>query len=435
MALARTPARWLAAMLVAFALLVASPRAASADTVAAPYGMMVMLQVRMPRGEVTCTGFMIGPHTIATAAHCLYSPAFGGWASSAFVTPGIDGLNAPFATEWVTSFAVSPTWVQTQDPEADYAAITLDSDALGTATGWFDLAAPTNYQLATGRFATAGYGTSTQYGTLWRMPRPQPQPLVDYDGDFLAYVWGTSAGESGAPIFEPTPSGERYRAVGLLKGAFGAKNDRVEFAQRITGEILDFYREQIARPPAAPVERTITTMFTSPADVAVRVTSPVTRANATSVLQSSPDQLLWTTVASASTDARGVATYMITPAETRYYRVVVLGVGTGRVGQGFVIAANAAPATPATTAATGRGTFAGTPAYSSSRVAFAIFQGGTAAEFTAALKGARASAAWVQDARGEWYLYVVDAAAVNDPFLRAFPGGFVVATSMALVAA
>ena len=80
------------------------------------------------------------------------------------------------------------------------------------------------------------------------------------------------------------------------------------------------------------------------------------------------------------------------------------------------------------------------PAYSSSRVAFAVFQGGTNAELTAALRGANASAAWVQNMQGDWFLYAVDVGFLNDPFLndpflKAFPTGFASATSMTLVAA
>lgn len=417
--------RLLAAVLVACTLLAASsPRAASADTVALPYGMIVMLQIRMPQADITCTGFMIGPHTIATAAHCLYNRQHGGWASSAFVTPGLDGLNAPYATEWATSFEVSPTWVQTQDLTADYGAITLGSDALGNATGWFDLAMPTNYELATGSYTTAGYGTSTRYGTLWRLPRPQL--LADYDRAFLAYDWGTSTGESGAPIFEPRP-GDRYRAVGMVKGAFDSPEERVEFGLRVTGSLLTFYRDQINRPTAAPVQQAIPTMFSSVSGVATRVTGPVTRANTAASLQSSVDQVTWTTAARATTDADGVATFGITPTETRYYRVVVEGVGTGRVARGNVTGSGPSRAGD-------RGSFVGAPTYSSSRNALAVFQGGTTAEFSAALERAGAAAAWAQDGRGEWILYIVGGTFVNDPFLRAFPSGFAAPTPTTLVA-
>lgn len=420
--------RALVAMLLAIAILVvARPEGAAAQTATTqPQGMIALLQIRLPKGDVTCTGFLVGPHTVATAAHCLYSKEYGGWATSAFVTPGIDGLNAPFGTEYATAFAVSPTWISTQDLTADYAAITLSSNTVGNATGWFDLAVPSDRQLSGGTFSTAGYGTTAQYGTLWQMPKPQP--LVDFDADFLAYQWGTSTGESGAAIFEPEPTNGRFRAVGVLKGAFGPRTERTEFALRMTTAMLEFYRAQLAKPTAPGVEQTIPTMFTSPAGVPVRVTSPVTRVNAPSALQSSVDQVLWSTIATEPTDARGVASYSITPADTRFYRVVVQGVGTGRVGRGYVTS-DTAPT------AAGRGTFSSRPVYASSRVAFAVFQGGTHTELATALRGANASAAWVQNMQGEWFLYAVDAGFLNDTFLKAFPTGFASATSMTLVTA
>ena len=431
--------RLLAAMLLAIAILVvATPERAGAQTPvtqtpgAQPQRMIALLQVQLPRGDVTCTGFMVGPHTVATAAHCLYSKDYGGWATSVFVTPGIDGLNAPFATEYATTFAVSPLWISTQDSvTADYAAITLSSNTLGNATGWFDLALPSDDQLSRGTFSTAGYGTTVQYGTLWQMA--QPQPLANFDANFLEYQWGTSTGESGAAIFEPEPTNGRYRAVGVLKGAFGPRTERTEFALRMTTAMLEFYRAQLAKSTSTVVEQVIPTMFTSPLGVAVRVTSPVTRVNAPSVLQSSLDQVVWSTIATEPTDARGVASYTITPTDTRFYRVVVQGIGTGRVGRGYVTG-DSVPV------AAGRGTFSARPAYSSSRVAFAVFQGGTNAELTAALRGANASAAWVQNMQGDWFLYAVDVGFLNDPFLndpflKAFPTGFASATSMTLVAA
>ena len=420
--------RLAAVILVSLALLVTAPGRASAEaeiTPTDPYGMIVMLQIRMPRGEVTCTGFMVGPHTVATAAHCLFNNDMGGWATGAFVTPGIDGLVAPYATVWSTSFTVSPNWVDTQELDGDYAAINLPTDGIGAATGWFELASPTDYQLSTGTYETAGYGTSIQYGTLWRMA--QPQPLVDYDEDFIAYVWGTSSGESGAPIFVSGPGG-RYRAVGLLKGAYGRANSRVEFALRMNDDILGFYREQAARPAAPAVPSSIPTMFTAEPGSPVRVTSPITRLNADSVLQSSTDQVRWTTIATQRTDARGVASYVINPTETRYYRVVVRGVGTGRVGRGYV-------ATAPSSFAGARGTFAAPPVYSDSRVALTVFQGGTAEQLAEALRIAGANAAWVQDADGVWHVFAPGGGVLNEGFLQTFPDGFDSGTSMTLIAA
>ncbi len=420
-------ARTAAAMILAAALVVVSaPRQATAETIAQPYSMIVRLQIRLPNGEVTCTGFMVGPHTVATAGHCLYNLDFGGWASSAFVTPGIDGLTAPYATEWATSFATSTAWVKTQELTADFGTITLATDAVGNATGWFDVAPPSNFHLAQGTFSTAGYGSSVVDGALWRMPRPEP--LTDYDNSFLAYNWGTTTGVSGAPIFEPTPD-SRYRAVGLVKGELTTGSSRVELGLRFTSDAMAFFREQVSRAAATPAPEAIPTMFTTPRGSLVRVTSPRTHANSLSVLQSSSDGVTWTTVANASTNDRGIATYTLSPTDTQYYRVVVHGLGTGRVGRGIV----EEPTVGAPTLLNGPGSFATAPRYSPARVALAVYRGGTSDQLHAALIHHGAVAAWVQDGAGEWHLFVVNGSFINDSFREAFPDGFIGPSPMTLL--
>lgn len=417
--------RLIAALLVAAALLATSaPRHAAANA-APPEGMIVLLQIRTARSDLTCTGFMVGPHTVATAAHCLYNPEFGGWATSAYLTPGIDGIDAPLGTVFSTAFAVAPGWLEGQPPAADYGAITLSSDALGEATGWFDLWPAPDLYLTSARFSTAGYGSSVLNGTVWRMERPLP--FSEIGRQFLYYQWGTSTGESGAPLFDRAADG-RYRALGLVKGAFVTGGSKIEFAMRVTDEVRAFYAEQRARPVATAPASTVPTMFTTDPGTAVRVTSPATRPNAASVLQSSADQVRWTTIASATTDASGVAAYTVRPQESRYYRLVVLGVGTGRVGRGLV-SGSALPEA----AAPGASAFAAPPAYSASRLALVIYRGGSVGELDTALNAARARAAWVQDERGAWQLYIVGGGSVNDPFRAAFPQGFGGATAMMLV--
>lgn len=411
-------------ILLSLTLLIAtSSRSASADSAPPPHGMIVMLDIRMPSSRITCTGFMIGPHTIATTGHCLYNRELGGWATSAFVTPGIDGLNAPFGTEFTTTFAVAPGWAEHGDLELDYGAITLDSDALGTATGWFAVSSAPDIQLGRGRYATAGYGTAVPPTTVWKMP--EPAGLAEWDPEFLIYRWGTTTGVSGAPIFEATAEG-RYRVVGLVKGAFG-RTERMEFGVRVTQPVETFFREQAARPVVASEPTTIPTMFTTTTGTAVRIASPMTRPNTESVLQASSDEVNWSTVATATTDARGVADYTVTPTETRYYRVVVRGIGTGRVGRGLVSGS-------ASVVGNGRG-FAAIPTYSPTRLALAVFRGGSADDLGASLRTANASAAWVQDSRGQWNLYIVGGTFLNEEFMRAFPAGFTSATPMTLVAA
>jgi len=418
--------RLVALALLSLALLATTaPRTATAETPSARGGeasdMIVLLQIRLPRGRMDCTGFMVGPHTVATAAHCLYNPELGGLATHAVVTPGLDGVHAPFAAVESTSFTVNRTWVDTQDITADYGAVTLDTDAVGNATGWFALRAPSDFELSTGRFQTAGYSV-TRFGKLWRMP--EPDALLDHSETFLRYQWGTSPGESGAPIFHRTARG--YDAVGVLKGAYTSDADRVELAVRMDSRLIDFYRLLVAAPlaPVTIEERQIPTMFSAGEGTEVDVSSPVTRADTDSALQTSNDQIRWTTVAEARTNEDGVATYRIRPSRTTFYRVVVDGIGTGRVSRGYV--------TPSGAGSGATGSFATPPSFDGSRVTMAVFQGGTVEQLSAAVVDAGASVALVPDANGVPRLYLPGGGSLNDAFHEAFPAGIPPATSVTL---
>lgn len=428
--------RLLIALTAALALLLLSPLVASADAPTRPYTMIAHLQVHMPKGDGTCTGFMIGPHTVATAAHCVYVEDRGGWATSILITPGLDGLNAPYATLRATAFAVSAKWIGTESPVDDYAAITLDTNALGNATGWFDLVTLTPSEVATGMFAMAGYGSNVPFATLWRMPNPKT--ITDSSSGLLAYQWGTAPGDSGAPIFSPT-GGERYRAVAIHHGALrNREGERVEYGPRVTAAMLDFYGAELNRSVSPAAQLSSSMIFMTPSGTRVGIPSPrfgPTHAGKTTVLQHSGDLINWTTIASATIDAAGEVSYTVTPTETRTYRLVVQGIGTVRLGRGMVTGGSVATpgATPAAGSAAGGRAFTPTPTYSSTRVALAVFPGGTAAQLEGALTTAGASTAWVQDAQGTWLLYVVGGGFLNDAFARGYPQGFERATPMTLV--
>ncbi|RIK18768.1 MAG: hypothetical protein DCC52_15630 [Chloroflexi bacterium] len=63
-----------------------------------PYSAIVELEIDFPYGSVLCSGWMIGPDTVATAAHCLYYSGLGGWAQNVMAYPGRDGTLAPFGS-------------------------------------------------------------------------------------------------------------------------------------------------------------------------------------------------------------------------------------------------------------------------------------------------------------------------------------------------
>jgi glutamyl endopeptidase len=63
------------------------------DTELAPWRMICALRMRGQSGAGALgTGWFIGPRTVLTAGHCVYSTSFfDGWASSIEVIPGLVG--------------------------------------------------------------------------------------------------------------------------------------------------------------------------------------------------------------------------------------------------------------------------------------------------------------------------------------------------------
>ena len=85
------------------------------------------------------------------------------------------------------------------------------------------------------------------------------------------------------------------------------------------------------------------------------------------------------------------------------------------------------------TTTVGDGGFASRPVYSEDNLAQVVFKGGAVAQLARDLRAAGASGAWAQDVRGTFVLYIVNGGFVNDPFNRAFPGGFTMVTPLTIV--
>ena len=115
------------------------------------------------------------------------------------------------------------------------------------------------------------------------------------------------------------------------------------------------------------------------------------------------------TVATASTCAAAGTQQIATSA--------VIGAGGGSTGGGT----------------TGAGGFATAPVYSASKLAQAVFNGGTVAQLETAVTAGGGSGVWAQDSKGAFVLYIVGGGFVNDAFKAAFPNGFTGVTAVTVV--
>jgi glutamyl endopeptidase len=156
-----------------------------------------LIVTRADGSKSRCTGFFIGPHTVMTAGHCVYSHSAGGWARSIEVIPGMDAGSRPFGSQIATSFRSVVGWTGSQKAEYDYGAIILPNDKLGKTVGWFGFAALSDSSLKNLLVNNAGYAGDKPYGTLWfnagRITRVEARRLY--------YMLDTYGGHSGSPTW------------------------------------------------------------------------------------------------------------------------------------------------------------------------------------------------------------------------------------------
>lgn len=145
-----------------------------------------------------CTGFFIGPKTVATAGHCVYSSKYNRWAKYAIIIPAADGYVSRYPFTTAKNFHSVSGWVKSENPAYDYGAITT-KESVGKQTGSFGVKISSPYYSYNGqKVAVAGYPTDKPYHTMWKAIgtfRSHSQNFLYYDTD----IW---YGMSGGPAYQ-----------------------------------------------------------------------------------------------------------------------------------------------------------------------------------------------------------------------------------------
>lgn len=148
-----------------------------------------------------CTGTLIAPNKVLTAAHCVYSRTKKSRYAGIRVIPGKNGSLEPFGaarairvnypSAYVSASTYGDAWPH------DYAVITLDQPIGRKAGHWKRIAAISPAKLTKLKLNTAGYpGDKGGQQPYWTYNR-----VISVRGPRVEYVLDTFGGQSGSPVW------------------------------------------------------------------------------------------------------------------------------------------------------------------------------------------------------------------------------------------
>lgn len=204
------------------------------NTTSFPYRAIVYIETNRGR----CTGWMIGPHTVATAGHCVHSGGSNGqWATWARVYPGKNGSSNPYGYANATNFKSVVGWTQNGNHEYDYGAIQLDRN-IGNSTGWFGF----RWQAASyaGEAETITGYPGEKNGTMWTH-----ENRVHYDTERkLYYQNDTTGGQSGSPVYQ-NRSDCGYCGIGIHAYGSSQYNSGTRITEGVFNNLLNWKNEPL----------------------------------------------------------------------------------------------------------------------------------------------------------------------------------------------
>ena len=181
-----------------------------------PYSSVVLVKAFFPNGRVSIgSGVLVGKNDVLTAAHVIYDPSRGGYASSIQILPGADynGLtgvveNAPFGTLNHGSIAAWPERVfgDSSNDTTSFTEIPWDvaliglSRPIGLEIGWWGLATGRNFNQPAKEIGYPGNGTGMMMGDSYAYSS-NGTLIAAYSQDRSALL---GPGSSGGPLFIDT---------------------------------------------------------------------------------------------------------------------------------------------------------------------------------------------------------------------------------------
>lgn len=220
------------------------------DTDKPPWRMIAALSLK-PKLPLTSsfigTGWFIGPKTLLTAGHCVFSESdFGGWIESIEVSPGRNGAKLPYGTVTATRFSTTTVWQNRPDPDYDIGCIHLD-EPVGDEVGYFKIASLTDQDLEGALLNISGYpgdrgDGEQQFFHANRVLRTSAH-RVFYDIDTYGGQSGSPVWHQASPEAEPVAIGIHAYGVGGTPGAWGV---RANSGPRLIPEMVQMIKEWLA---------------------------------------------------------------------------------------------------------------------------------------------------------------------------------------------
>ncbi len=162
-------------------------------------------------GGYSCTGWMIGANTVATAGHCVNAGGGQGWypVGSYRIYPGRDGASVPYGSCTAKGLYSVTGWTVSGNHEYDYGAIKLNC-TVGNSTGTFGFGWRST-SLVNEPTIVQGYPGDKASATHW----------LGADKDRcnsarkIYYYVDTYGGMSGGPIWNDVTLGSGVYAMGI----------------------------------------------------------------------------------------------------------------------------------------------------------------------------------------------------------------------------
>jgi V8-like Glu-specific endopeptidase len=252
-----------------------------------PYTAVAEVQVTFPNNTTAFgSGALIDSFHLLTAAHVLYNPYEGGWATSVTVIPARNGFSAPYGVAYGTYERVDPSWRGVAFPSVEDIGLVTLNTPIGNRTGWFSFGWNSDPFFILGTrtrgggfsfkdilgftnpyFATAGYPAIYPYNGLQmyysygRLTGVQGNVLLSTEGNIT-----NIPGQSGSPLW--------YTGNHVIYGVNSAWNgstapDAQDYFARITPSVfneLQSWRYSDAMPTGTgtlPLRHPLT-LFTTP---------------------------------------------------------------------------------------------------------------------------------------------------------------------------